>query len=66
MQIELPELTAPATLILAREDRLTDDEYFAFCVTNPDLNVERTVWADSAVSVAGWLGTFTRRGLGFE
>jgi Uma2 family endonuclease len=42
MQIELPELTAPATLTLDREDRLTDDEYFAFCAANPDLNVERT------------------------
>jgi Uma2 family endonuclease len=42
MQIELPELTAPAKLILDREDRLTDDEYFAFCVANPHLNVERT------------------------
>src|SRR5690242_10308522 len=42
MHIDLPELTAPATLILGREDRLTDDEYFAFCAANPDLNVERT------------------------
>jgi Uma2 family endonuclease len=42
MQIALPELNAPATLILDREDRLTDDEYFAFCIANPDLNVERT------------------------
>jgi Uma2 family endonuclease len=42
MQIALPELNAPATLILDREDRFTDDEYFAFCVANPDLNVERT------------------------
>jgi Uma2 family endonuclease len=42
MQIALPELTAPATLVLDREDRLTDDQYFAFCMANPDLNVERT------------------------
>jgi Uma2 family endonuclease len=42
MQIALPELTAPATLILDGEDRLTDDQYFAFCMANPDLNVERT------------------------
>jgi Uma2 family endonuclease len=42
MQIALPELNARATLILDREDRLTDDEYFAFCAANPDLNVERT------------------------
>src|SRR5580700_8106074 len=42
MQIALPELTAPATLVLDRNDRLTDDQYFAFCMANPDLNVERT------------------------
>jgi len=42
MQIALPDLTAPATLILDREHRLTDEEYVAFCVANPDLNVERT------------------------
>src|SRR5580658_204053 len=49
MQIALPELNAPATLILDREDRLTDDEYFAFCVANPDLNVERTVEGDIVI-----------------
>jgi Uma2 family endonuclease len=42
MQIALPELTLSATLILDPEDRLTDDEYFVFCMANPDLNVERT------------------------
>jgi Uma2 family endonuclease len=49
MQIELPELTASATLILDRDDRLTDDEYFAFCVANPDLNVERTAEGDIVI-----------------
>jgi Uma2 family endonuclease len=42
MQIALPELNAPATLILDRDHRLTDEEYFAFCAANPELNVERT------------------------
>jgi len=50
MQIALPELNAPATLILDREDRLTDDEYFAFCVANPDLNVERTAEGDIVIA----------------
>jgi Uma2 family endonuclease len=49
MQIALPELNAPATLILDREDRLTDNEYFAFCVANPDLNVERTAEGDIVI-----------------
>jgi Uma2 family endonuclease len=42
MQIALPDLTTPATLILDREHRLTDEAYLAFCVANPELNVERT------------------------
>jgi Uma2 family endonuclease len=59
MQIALPELNAPATLILDREDRLTDDEYFAFCVANPDLNVERTAEGDIViVPPAGWESDF--------
>ena len=46
MQIALPDLNAPATLILDREHRLTDEAYLsfyqAFCEANPDLKVERT------------------------
>jgi Uma2 family endonuclease len=49
MQIALPELNGPATLVLDSEDRLTDDEYFAFCVANPDLNVERTAEGDIVI-----------------
>jgi Uma2 family endonuclease len=49
MQIALPELNAPATLILDREDRLTDDEYFAFCAANPDLNFERTAQGEIVI-----------------
>jgi Uma2 family endonuclease len=41
MQIALPDLGTPATLILNREHPLTDETYFAFCAANPDLNVER-------------------------
>jgi Uma2 family endonuclease len=41
MQIALPDLETSATLILDREHPLTDEAYFAFCVANPDLNVER-------------------------
>ena len=42
MQIELPDLATSATLILGDEDRLNDDQYFAFCAANPELSVERT------------------------
>jgi Uma2 family endonuclease len=41
-QIALPDLHAPATLVLDREHPLTDDEYFAFCEANPDIRLERT------------------------
>jgi Uma2 family endonuclease len=42
MQIALPDLCAPATLIFDPEERLSDDEYFDFCMANPDLRIERT------------------------
>ncbi len=42
MQIALPDLNLPVTVILDREHRLTDEDYFAFCAANPELNVERT------------------------
>jgi Uma2 family endonuclease len=42
MQVALPELHAPVTLILDREQRLSDEEYLAFCEANPDLRLERT------------------------
>ena len=42
MQIALPDLNTPATLILDREHRRTDEAYFAFCAANPELHVERT------------------------
>lgn len=42
MQIALPELTSPATLILDRENGLSDEQYAAFCEANPELRVERT------------------------
>jgi Uma2 family endonuclease len=42
MRIELPELEHPAKLILDRERKLTDDEYFDFCMANPDVRFERT------------------------
>src|SRR4051812_1111206 len=41
MQIALPDLDISTTLILDREPRLTDEDYFAFCAANPDLNIER-------------------------
>jgi Uma2 family endonuclease len=41
MQIAIPDLETSATLILDREHPLTDEAYYAFCVANPDLRIER-------------------------
>jgi Uma2 family endonuclease len=42
MQVVLPAQALPAKLILNPELRMSDDEYFDFCVANPDVRFERT------------------------
>jgi Uma2 family endonuclease len=42
MQVVLPEQALPAKLILNPELRMSDDEYFDFCMANPDVRLERT------------------------
>src|SRR5690349_3630558 len=42
MQVALPPLETPVTLILNKERKLTDEEYWAFCEANPDLLIERS------------------------
>jgi len=42
MTIALPELHSPATLILDREHGISDEDYLAFCESNPDLRLERS------------------------
>ena len=42
MQVVLPEQALPAKLTLNPELRMNDDEYYDFCMANPDLHVERT------------------------
>jgi Uma2 family endonuclease len=49
VQIALPELSIPATLVLDRENRLSDDEYFAFWEANPDLRLERTAQGEIVI-----------------
>jgi Uma2 family endonuclease len=49
MQLALPDLDAPATLILDRRSRLSDDDYFAFCMANPDLQIERTAQGEIVI-----------------
>jgi len=42
MHVALPESESPVKLVLDPEHLLTDDEYFAFCVANSNLRIERT------------------------
>src|SRR3954465_1688871 len=49
MQIALPELDSPATLILDPENGLSDEKYLAFCEANPDLNLERTAQGEIVI-----------------
>jgi Uma2 family endonuclease len=42
MTITLPRLNSTAVLILGAEDRFSDDDYFQFCMDNPELFLERT------------------------
>ena len=42
MQVVLPEQALPATLILNPEMRMNDDDYYDFCMANPDVRFERT------------------------
>lgn len=42
MHVALPESESPVKLVLDPEHLLTDDEYFAFCMANSNLRIERT------------------------
>jgi Uma2 family endonuclease len=42
MRVVLPEESLPAKLTLNPEHRMSDDEYFEFCMANPDVRFERT------------------------
>ena len=55
MQVTLPEEALPAKLTLNPELRMNDDEYFAFCMANPDVRFERTAEGEIViVPPAGW------------
>lgn len=42
MQLVLPEEALPATLNINPEHQMGDEEYFEFCMANPDVRFERT------------------------
>lgn len=49
MRIALPDVDVPVTLILDKDHRLSDDEYFSFCEANPDFWVERTAQGEIVI-----------------
>ena len=42
MHVALPETGLPAKILLNSRHKLNDEEFWDFCVENPDLNIERT------------------------
>jgi Uma2 family endonuclease len=74
MQFVLPEQALPARLALNPELRMSDDDYFALCMTNANLNIERTAQGELLIlppvgaeadyrstEVAGQLGNWAKR-----
>jgi Uma2 family endonuclease len=49
MQVVLPEQALPAKLTLNPELRMNDDEYYKFCMANPDLRLERTAQGEIVI-----------------
>jgi Uma2 family endonuclease len=49
MQVVLPEQALPAKLTLNPELRMTDDEYFDFCMSNPNVRFERTAQGEIVI-----------------
>ena len=47
--VELPSEVSRLTLRFDPEDRWSDEQYWAFCEANPDLNVERTAQGEIVI-----------------
>jgi Uma2 family endonuclease len=50
MQVTLPDEALPAKLTLNPELRMNDDEYYAFCMANPDVWFERTAEGEIVIA----------------
>ena len=55
MQVALPEYALPAKLVLNPERGISDDEFYDFCVENPELCVERTEQGEIVIVPLGGL-----------
>src|SRR5580658_6410957 len=49
MQVVLPEQALPAKLTLNPELRMSDDDYFEFCMANPNASFERTAQGEIVI-----------------
>src|SRR5579863_6634781 len=49
MHVALPESESPVKLVLDPEHPLTDDQYFAFCMANSNLRIERTAQGEIVI-----------------
>ena len=49
MQVVLPEQALPAKLTLNPELRMSDDDYFEFCMANPNVSFERTAQGEIVI-----------------
>ena len=59
MQMVLPEYAVPVRLAFDPESPLTDDQYYDFCMANPNLRVERTAEGELVVMPpAGWESSY--------
>src|SRR5215471_3476278 len=50
MQVTLPEEALPATLRLNPELHMSDDEYYEFCMANPEVFFERTAEGEIVIA----------------
>jgi len=50
MHVALPESESPVKLVLDPEHPLTDDQYFAFCMANSNLRIERTAQGEIVIA----------------
>src|SRR5262245_20253263 len=54
-RIDFPLKSLPTKLVFANEDQMSDDQYFEFCMANPDVRFERTSRGEIViVPPAGW------------
>jgi len=62
MQVVFPEQALPAKLTFNPELRMSDDEYFEFCMANPDLRFERTAQGEIVIVPPAGLESSYRSG----